>query len=852
MFGPPRLAFFAGVSAPARFSIFVSLTVVALIGGCGRTQLFGSRKNCAPTDLTCQMNATGGSGGGFGGNGGGFGGNGGGFAGFGGGFAGFGGGFAGFGGGFAGQGGGFGGQGGTGGVPVCTARQETCTNGIDDNCNGLADCNDPSCFGAANCTKPGQEICNNNLDDDNDGLVDCADPDCKGSVSCIPQMGKEICNNGVDDNNDKLVDCADPQCTTFPGCLTVACTADIDFGTIAQHGAFVSRSFDTTGATTSYATCAPPGGHGRVGRFVLTGTTDVKLDFKQGSSAHAVELFRAGASQACDRNPVTCVNAMDKPLTTQTFASLAAGTYWLIVESYPNLPGSSTVTLSTGATTTPEQCANGKDDDGNGLIDCQDAACVTAPNCTKVECVPDATLGALVVGDPPKNVRVDLTKATSRYSPACDSNLQGGDAVVAFTLPVASGIEISFQQTGRTIFALYNQPDPGFACDDGYSGGGCTHEDLRSNAEAYPQEPAGNYLFIFKAETPADAGVLNLRVSAFGNRKIEICGNGIDDDGNGLVDCDDPACTNIGTCGVPSCVPDVNLGALEVGQTLSTTVDTRGGSTLYKDDCGRGNGASRVVRFTVDTPMALGVDCKDSASNVYQLFQQLMPLDKCDETQVSACADPETLPFGCGYSIPDVQPGTYNFIVEGFQQGTEGQVSLQLSGLRETVGEICDNGIDDDGDGAIDCMDRKCVVSAICAKFACRETTSLGTIALDGTIAQAVVQTSASGDDQMKTSCVSAPGGQDADVNFISPANADLTIDWAQIGNHVFQIYADDGPLFSCDAGTSFGCFPTKGTATGMQVVKGLPSGRYHLVIDADHPGAEGGVALQLSAAPSP
>jgi len=35
---------------------------------------------------------------------------------------------------------------------------------------------------------------------------------------------------------------------------------------------------------------------------------------------------------------------------------------------------------------------------------------------------------------------------------------------------------------------------------------------------------------------------LAFRLSAFGNRKVETCGNGIDDDNNGLTDCADPAC----------------------------------------------------------------------------------------------------------------------------------------------------------------------------------------------------------------------------------------------------------------------------------------------------------------------
>ena len=192
------------------------------------------------------------------------------------------------------------GRGGTGGDPnTCSTRPEICNNGVDDNCNNLADCADPGCFGDPRCAPLGQEICNNNLDDDEDGRIDCADPDCMNSISCRPTMGMEICDNRVDDNRNNLVDCADPQCTMFPGCLAVSCTADVDFGTIATHGASVSRTMNTTGGGRGYATCAPSGGVGRVGRFQLDATADVRLDFKQGSaSAHAIGLFRAGANQS--------------------------------------------------------------------------------------------------------------------------------------------------------------------------------------------------------------------------------------------------------------------------------------------------------------------------------------------------------------------------------------------------------------------------------------------------------------------------------------------------------------------------------------------------------------------------
>jgi hypothetical protein len=53
-----------------------------------------------------------------------------------------------------------------------TVSQENCTNGVDDDGDGLVDSLDPD------CAPPPAEICDNGIDDDNDGLADAADPDC--------------------------------------------------------------------------------------------------------------------------------------------------------------------------------------------------------------------------------------------------------------------------------------------------------------------------------------------------------------------------------------------------------------------------------------------------------------------------------------------------------------------------------------------------------------------------------------------------------------------------------------------------------------------------------------------------
>ncbi len=95
---------------------------------------------------------------------------------------------------------------------------ENCTNGIDDDGDGLIDCADVfQCGGMASCSSESANFnCSDGIDNDGDGKVDCADEEC----DCA---SVEICNNGLDDDGDGLVDCADTvgvgsNCSSFMGC----------------------------------------------------------------------------------------------------------------------------------------------------------------------------------------------------------------------------------------------------------------------------------------------------------------------------------------------------------------------------------------------------------------------------------------------------------------------------------------------------------------------------------------------------------------------------------------------------------------------------------------------------------
>lgn len=65
-------------------------------------------------------------------------------------------------------------------VPSVETADEVCDDGIDNDLNGLVDCEDAACFDLYFCT----EDCERDEDRDHDGLSGCADDDCWGSGSC--------------------------------------------------------------------------------------------------------------------------------------------------------------------------------------------------------------------------------------------------------------------------------------------------------------------------------------------------------------------------------------------------------------------------------------------------------------------------------------------------------------------------------------------------------------------------------------------------------------------------------------------------------------------------------------------
>jgi subtilisin-like proprotein convertase family protein len=64
--------------------------------------------------------------------------------------------------------------------------------------------------------------CQNGLDDDGDGLVDCQESACTSAPGC--PKPESACGDGIDNDADNLTDCADPSCAWACTALSSACT----------------------------------------------------------------------------------------------------------------------------------------------------------------------------------------------------------------------------------------------------------------------------------------------------------------------------------------------------------------------------------------------------------------------------------------------------------------------------------------------------------------------------------------------------------------------------------------------------------------------------------------------------
>ena len=304
--------------------------------------------------------------------------------------------------------------------PACEelpSSEQSCDDGSDDDGDGLVDCADPDCAPDCDSHPTTETSCENGLDDDLDGDRDCDDLDCTGApVCCLGAgcVGPEICDNGVDDNADGSTDCADQQCRAAPFCQRVElCDNAVD-----DDG---NGRVDCDDAACAAAPgCALPERCGNALDDDLDGLTDcADPDCATDPACATPELCGNGldddgdgatdcADLDCDVLPACnpaedCGNGLDDD---------GDGTSDCADSDCAALP----------ACNPTEDCGNGIDDDGDSFVDCADFDCSPLPACQPTESCGNGS-------DDDGDRLVDCADPDCSAVPACAQTVAPGDLV---------------------------------------------------------------------------------------------------------------------------------------------------------------------------------------------------------------------------------------------------------------------------------------------------------------------------------------------------------------------------------------------------------------------------------------
>jgi len=353
---------------------------------------------------------------------------------------------------------------------------------------------------------------------------------CEGIAQSFPG-NPEICDDAYDNDCDGVSNCLDTDCVNTEGCKGETCASQVETISCGGSVTAIPRSAD-------FPTCTSGGANGndKVYRFQPLQAGPVSFIVENlGSRRYELQVYSDTCAQSsCGVASATsgsfCIGGGQVTIPDADPAS----TYYVVVKQI----GACTNGASPAAKLTascPEICnGNGLDEDANGKTDCDDTTCVQIDAAT-----PPAPLCAALDydGDGVTN-QAEYTCGTNRLigtesigddrfkDPDMDNQLNCVD-----TDDDNDGASDAQETTSclnplsKNNPAHYPMASP--ACTGGVNGPAC------SGAAPLACEEPG---------VDADCNSLADRTEAACGTKEAACGNHVDDDGDGRVDCADDDC----------------------------------------------------------------------------------------------------------------------------------------------------------------------------------------------------------------------------------------------------------------------------------------------------------------------
>ena len=657
-------------------------------------------------------------------------------------------------------------------VDCCLEVETFCEDGIDDDCDGTADHGDFDC-----CVAEGdvEEDCDDGIDNDCDRMIDCDDRDCHGTFECPHETD---CNNGLDEDADFLVDCVDDDCFNQPPCAVTEFVDNFEDGKLDNWTIWTglwdvvdgALFLDVGGAESHIWMGDPPvllpenftitfdlefsdwdqttnvGRHGGAVLYSKDPTTrsgqNYTVDWIDRGGDHGIRVFRDLQAALAPGTP----EPVEPPLTWTiefdgAFLSVYADGEFLVgrwedqehrtghfgfwnygQHSGLTIDNVSLRQLCKPVAETETNCENGIDDDCDGTTDSEDPDC----GCVSTE---EAE-----------------TSCNDGEDNDCDDTVDCRDSDCVDN---ASCVEVC--DDGED-----NDADGKFDCED---------DDCVGNeacVEVCDDGQDNDFDGDFDCEDDDCKGHLECPTET-------DCGNGVDDDFDFFIDCEDEDCFNQSPCAVTEFFDDFDDGELDnwtiwagewdvvddalflgiggsdlhiwmgdppllLPENFTITFDLEFSDWNQNTDPGRHGGAVLFSQTpTTRNGQNYTVDWIDrGGDHGIRVFRNLTvplapgtpePVDppltwtiEFDGAFLSVYADEEFLVGR--WEDQELRTGHFGFWNYGANSGLTID-NVSLSQLCEPVADTetgCDDGVDNDCDGTLDCADSDCVGNAVCVE----------------------------------------------------------------------------------------------------------------------------------------
>jgi hypothetical protein len=436
---------------------------------------------------------------------------------------------------------------------------------------------------------------------------------------CATLADAENCTSPADDDGDGSFNCGDTDCASNPACLPPAevCNDSLDND---RDGSVDCADRDCA----SNPACLPP--------------AEVCND--------ALDNDRDGSVDCVDPDCFVAVVCADETC----FDDIDNNANGLIDCDDPQCDGDPTCGFV-------EDCENGVDDDFDGIADCSDLDCSTA-----FACLYNGTCAA------PYPLPIDTvfngtTSGTGATSGSCGGS--SPEAVATFVAPRDG--TFCFDTSGTTFDAVAYVRT---TCSDPASQVACIDDVSATVTAPWLQftATAGTAYSLFVDGYDGAAGDFTMKVSAGACPRgtAELCGDGVDNDGNGRSDCLEPTCYVDTSCNVPeTCASPVVMTRDDAYITNTSDNDD-----IVKPLCGGERSPDAVYAF-VGTG---DVFCFDTIGSTFDTVMSYRT--DCAGADLACDDDGAFAGTASQLEIMTTADTFYYVIVQGYSAGSSGNVVL--------------------------------------------------------------------------------------------------------------------------------------------------------------------------------